>query len=82
MRASMREDATKAIQAGDVIQLDPAHSAFGPILAVVDEVHPTCVFCYFWLQMMPGNAKPQAIRTPIQHGAYARIGAAKWGRPT
>lgn len=68
---------TEPVSVGDVIQLDPAKSAWGPLFAVVDSVKGWGVVCYFYVSGSHGEA-PGAAPLRVSHGDYIRIGKAAW----
>lgn len=67
--------ARDTVQLGSVIQLDPAHSPWGPLLAVVDEIHAWGVRCYALIPNQRGEA-PGAMYMRVTNGRYAVTGGA------
>jgi hypothetical protein len=68
---------TETASVGDVIQLDPVHSCWGPQLCIVDNVNPKSVRCIFFTDHVKDEPPGEAyLRVP--HGQYVRIGRAAW----
>jgi len=65
------------VRVGDVIQLDPEHSPWGPMLCIVEEVHPWGVSCY-WLGATARDRPPAYFPYRATTGTFARIGLAEW----
>ena len=59
----------------DVIQLDPEHCRWGPILCIVDEVRDWGVTCY---SPYPSEKADEVVPLRVQHGHYVIIGQAEW----
>lgn len=64
---------------GDVIQLDPAHCDWGPLLCIVDEVRSNGrgVRCYNVYPEERGKLA-SAMYLHVKHGHYVVIGRAEW----
>jgi hypothetical protein len=73
------EDATSqaVAEVGDVIQLDPEQSEWGPIVMVVDKVNRYVARAY---SLMPVDrlAPPGRFYVRVSHGNYAIVGKATW----
>jgi hypothetical protein len=65
------------LQPGDVIQFDPEKCTWGPLLAIVDEVKPWGVVCY-WLHATTRGAPPASFPYRADAGSFVRIGSAEW----
>lgn len=69
---------------GDVIQLDPRFSCWGPALCIVEEVRAWGVLCFFFADFKRDESPAVGVVVVIEahlrvkHGEYARIGAATW----
>ena len=61
---------------GDVIQLDPDHCRFGPLLCIVSEVKSWGVQCYAVFN------KEEAAYFRVNHGNYVVVGRAEWKMAT
>lgn len=57
----------------DVIQLDPAHCRWGPLLCIVDKVQDWGVRCY---ALVPGERGSMYLN--VNHGDYYVVGRAEW----
>jgi hypothetical protein len=68
-------DDSQAVEPGDVIQLDPEHSRWGPVFVVADEVRTWGVQGYL---IGPEDKKIGTVYVRVKHGHYARIGKAQW----
>jgi len=67
-----------SVTAGDVIQLDPDHSAgWGPLLCIVDELRVGGVLCYA-LHAEKRGEPPSQMFLRVDHGGYVVIGKAQW----
>lgn len=62
---------------GDVIQLDPDHCDWGPLLCIVDEVKAWGVSCYALHPDKRGEPPPRMFMR-VDHGNYEVIGLAVW----
>lgn len=62
---------------GDVIQLDPAHCDWGPLLCIVSEVKSWGVQCYAIYPEERGKPPSQMYLRP-RHEHYVVIGRAEW----
>ena len=60
-----------------VIQLDPEHSAWGPLLCIVDEVKSWGVQCYA-IHPEERDKPPGAMYLRVKHEHYVVIGSAQW----
>jgi hypothetical protein len=65
------------IAVNDVIQLDPNHHGWGPLICIVDEVSNWGVRCY-WLVPQERNQPTLQAYYRAKHGTYVRIGPAEW----
>jgi hypothetical protein len=61
----------------DVIQLDPAHCEWGPLLCIVSVVKAWGVQCYAIVATKRGDP-PEQMYLRVEHGHYVRIGRAEW----
>lgn len=61
----------------DVIQLDPEHNDWGPLLCIVDKIYAWGVQCY---ALIPEerHRPPDQMFLRVSHGHYQRIGKAEW----
>lgn len=68
---------------GDVVQLDPGKTHWGPVLCVVESRHAWGVMAY-WFSHNSGPTGPATIRDTgaayvrVPHGSYVVIGKAEW----
>jgi hypothetical protein len=62
---------------GDVIQLDPEHSCWGPELCIVEQVFAWGVRCLFFTAHVRDGSPGEAYLR-VAHGEYVRIGRAAW----
>ncbi len=60
-----------------VIQLDPAHCDWGPLLCIVEKVEAWGVKCYALHSGRRGEP-PGCMYMRISHGHYATVGPAEW----
>lgn len=67
----------RPLQPGDVIQLDPERGPWGALFAIVDEVKPWGVTCY-WLHATERGKAPAVCPYRAETGSFVRIGAAEW----
>lgn len=64
------------VNVGDVIQLDPAHCEWGPLLMFVEEVRSWGVICNMHIPGKAGEVWMMPMR--VEHGKYARVGRLEW----
>jgi hypothetical protein len=70
-------------QPGDVIQLDPSKTQWGPVVCVVSDLHAWGVTAY-WLSFNTGQTGPVTIKATgaayvrVSHGDYVVVGQAAW----
>ena len=65
------------VQVHDVIQLDPAHCEWGPLLCIVSEVKSWGVKCYLPYPLQRGEP-PSQMFLQCKHEHYVVIGRAEW----
>lgn len=65
------------VSVGDVIQLDPSHCRWGPLLCIVDEVKSWGVCCH-WLQTTTEGMPLGVVSYRAEYGTFHRIGRAEW----
>lgn len=61
----------------DVIQLDPEHGTWGPMLCIVSDVHSWGVTAY-WLVATERGKAPDRAYVRANHGTYIVVGKAEW----
>jgi hypothetical protein len=65
------------VKVQDVIQLDPEHSSWGCLLAIVDEVRDWGVICYAIHPESRGEP-PSCMFMRCRHEHYVVVGRAEW----
>jgi hypothetical protein len=70
-------DKHESLQAGDIVQLDPEQSPWGPLLCIVTEVCEWGVKC-FWLQADERDKPPLVCHYRAKTGTFEVVGSARW----
>jgi hypothetical protein len=65
------------IEVGDIIQLNPETSPWGPLLCIVDKVSSWGVRCY-WLVATTRGEPPGCAYYRAEWGTFVLIGKAEW----
>jgi hypothetical protein len=60
-----------------VIQLDPVHCSWGPLLCIVESVHSWGVVCYALVAERRGEP-PAQMFIRVKHEHYVVLGVAEW----
>lgn len=68
-------DEPRKAEPGDVVQVDPTSTRFGPVFVIVEEVRSWGVLGYF---LAHGEEGVGAAYVRVKHGDYVRIGRAEW----